>query len=136
MKKKSSAQNAETDITAAHARINHILSSSPAVSYSFEATGNHNATFVSENIKDLLGYEPGEYLDDRNFWAERLHPDYTSDVASGWMGHLLKKGHLINEYRFRHKDSSYRWLRDELKVIYDDANKPIEIVGSWSDITE
>ena len=122
-------------IAAAHARINHILASSPAVLYSFEATGNNNATFVSENIKDLLGYEPGEYLGDRNFWEERLHPDDAPDVASGWMGHLLKEGHHINEYRFCHKDGSYRWVHDELRVIYDDANKPIEIVGSWSDIT-
>jgi len=129
------AKKAEVAITAAHARLNHILAFSPTVVYSFEATGNYNATFVSENIKDLLGYEPGEYLGDRNFWEERLHPDDAPNVASGWMGHLLKEGHHINEYRFRHKDGSYHWVHDELRVIYDDANKPVEIVGSWSDIT-
>jgi len=128
-------KEAEATADAAHARINHILASSPAVLYSFEATGNNNATFVSENIKDLLGYEPKEYLDDRNFWVERIHPDDASNVRSGWMGHLLKVGHHVNEYRFRHKDGSYLWVHDELRVIYDDANKPVEIIGSWSDIT-
>jgi len=127
--------NGHKEADAAHARINHILASSPAVLYSFEATGNNNATFVSENIKDLLGYEPEEYLDDRNFWVERIHPDDASNVRSGWMGHLLKVGHHVNEYRFRHKDGSYRWVNDELRVVHDEAGKPVEIIGSWSDIT-
>ncbi|NIP48741.1 MAG: PAS domain-containing protein, partial [Gammaproteobacteria bacterium] len=37
---------------------------------------------------------------------------------------------------FRCKDGSYRWVSDELRVIYDNAGKPLEVVGSWSDISE
>ena len=94
------AKKAEAAVTEAHARINHILSSSPSVIYSFTVTENNNATFVSENIKDLLGYKPDEYLSDRKFWEKRLHPDDAPNVATGWMGHLLKEGHHINEYRY------------------------------------
>ncbi|NIN35594.1 MAG: PAS domain-containing protein, partial [Gammaproteobacteria bacterium] len=98
---------------AVQARINHILSSSPAVLYSFEATGSNNPIFVSENLTKVFGYEPREYLEDRNFVPARVHPEDASGLARGF-AQLFKAGHLINEYRFRCKDGSYRWVSDEL----------------------
>jgi len=131
--KKRSTQNAAGTLTS-HARINHILASSPAVLYSFEATGNQTPTFIGENVRKVFGYEPSEYLEDRNFVPDRIHPDDIARVEAN-LSHLFKEGYLINEYRFRCKDSSYHWVSDELKVIFDEAGKPVEIVGSWSDIT-
>jgi len=125
---------AEEAIASANARINHVLASSPAVLYSFEATGNYAPTFISENVQEVFGYEPREYLEDRNFVPDRIHPDDAARIGSD-LSHLFKEGHLINEYRFRHKDGNYRWVSDELRVNYDDAGKPVEIFGSWSDIS-
>jgi hypothetical protein len=31
-------------------------------------------TFVSQNIKDWLGYEPREYLESADFWRRCVHP--------------------------------------------------------------
>jgi PAS domain-containing protein len=39
-------------------RLSYLLSTSPAVTYTCEPAGDFTATFVSENIKDQLGYEP------------------------------------------------------------------------------
>ena len=36
----------------------------------------------------------------------------------------------------RHRDGHYRWIQDQLKVIRDDLQIPVELVGTWSDITE
>jgi PAS domain S-box-containing protein len=127
-------KEAEAIAEAARARINHILLSSPAVLYSFEATGDNNPTFVSENLREVFGYEPSEYLKDRNFVPKHIHPEDTSDLSKGF-AQLFKNGHLVNEYRFRRKDGSYCWVSDELRVIYDEASKPLEVFGSWSDIT-
>ncbi|NIQ08183.1 MAG: PAS domain-containing protein, partial [Gammaproteobacteria bacterium] len=66
----------------------------------------------------MFGYEPREYLEDRNFVPARVHPEDASGLARGF-AQLFKAGHLINEYRFRCKDGSYRWVSDELRVIYD-----------------
>ncbi len=76
-------KEAEEAVAAAHARINHILASSPAVVYSFEATGDNAPTFASGNIRDVFGYEPSDYLEDRNFVPDRIHPDPTSEISSG-----------------------------------------------------
>lgn len=60
---------------AAATRLARLLDASPAVIYSFEAKGDFAPTFVSENIARLFGYAASEYLDNPNFWRERVHPD-------------------------------------------------------------
>src|SRR5690606_14584000 len=46
------------------------------------------------------------------------------------------EGHLTNEYRFRQKDGSFRWFRDEARLLRDEAGTPREVVGTWVDITD
>jgi PAS domain-containing protein len=48
---------------AAATRLARLLSSSPAVIYSFEAKGDFSPTFVSENIARIFGYAASEYLE-------------------------------------------------------------------------
>ena len=62
-------------LVAAQDRLVRVLSSAPAVIYSYKATGDFAPNIVSENIKSLLGYEPREYLENADFWRERVHPD-------------------------------------------------------------
>jgi PAS domain S-box-containing protein len=116
-------------------RLQHLLSSSPVVIYAVDPAADFAATFVSDNIKTLLGYDPEEYVGDPKFWVDRLHPDDAPYMMS-WMSHLMEKGWQVSEYRFRHKDGSYRWLHDELRMIYDAQGAPKEVVGSSIDITE
>jgi adenylate cyclase len=48
---------------------------------------------------------------------------------------LSHNGAHACEYRFRRKDDSYCWVNDEQRLTRDINDKPLEIVGSWSDIT-
>jgi rsbT co-antagonist protein RsbR len=34
------------------------------------------------------------------------------------------------------KDGSYRWIHDQLRLMCDDQGHPVEMVGSWQDITD
>jgi PAS domain S-box-containing protein len=111
-----------------------LLNSSPAVLYSFEATGDNSPTFISDNVRAVFGYEPREYLEGPTFWLERVHPDHISSVLTDF-DHLFAVGHHRQEYRFRHKDGTYRWVDDNMHLIRDNAGRPLEVVGSWSDIT-
>jgi len=115
-------------------RLDFLLTSAPAVTYCFEARGNFSPTFVSDNIKDLLGYEKNDYLKDGNFVPSRIHPDDAQRVQDD-LSRLFKEGHLVHEYRFLCKDGHYCWVNDELHVLTDDYGEPLEVVGSWSDIT-
>jgi PAS domain S-box-containing protein len=126
---------AEEAKAAAHARLSQLLANSPAVIYSYKATGDFAPTFVSQNIRDWLGYEPQEYLEDANFWRRCVHPDDLAAVEAE-SARLFKKGDHTTEYRFRKKDDSYCWVNDKQRLLHDEIGQPVEVVGSWSDITE
>jgi PAS domain S-box-containing protein len=128
-------KRAEQALLATQTRLSHLLTSSPAVLYSFEAGGSYAPTFVSENITRLFGYEPREYLESPKFWLDRVHPDDYPRVATGF-DRLFELGRHSYEYRFRHKDGTYRWVSDELRLSRDNDGEPLEVVGSWSDVTE
>jgi signal transduction histidine kinase len=49
---------------------------------------------------------------------------------------LSKTGQEVCEYRFRHNDGTYRWMRDEARLMRDVSGAPIEVIGYWIDITE
>ena len=119
----------------ARERLTQLLSVSPAVIYSFKAGGDFAPTFVSTNIETLFGYAPCEYLNNPNFWRERVHPDDLQRVEIEVVD-LLKNGKHALEYRFRRKDGSYCWVNDDQHVIRDERGEPLEIMGSWSDITK
>ncbi|MEE9542563.1 MAG: diguanylate cyclase, partial [Thermodesulfobacteriota bacterium] len=115
-------------------RLEHLLSASPAVIYTSKTDGDYSLTFISDNIRDQLGYEPRDFIVNQRFWAEGIHPDDIERVLAERL-EVLKQGQYVHEYRFRHKDGSYRWMHDKLKLVKDDDGAPHEIVGSWIDIT-
>ena len=126
---------AEEEKAKAYARLSRLLRSSPAVIYSYMATGGFEPTFVSENIRDWLGYEPQEYLEHPNFWWNRVHPDDLATVQAE-TSRLFETGFHTIEYRFLKKDGTYCWVNDAQQLIQDEKGQVVEVVGSWSDITE
>jgi PAS domain S-box-containing protein len=130
----SDRKRAEAEAAAARDRVEHLLARSPAVIYSFKASGDYGPTFISPNIKELLGYEREEYLGSPDFWRARVHPEDLLRIEKDY-GRLFEEGHHANEYRFRKKDGSYCWISDEMQLLRDAAGEPSEIVGAWNDIT-
>ncbi len=130
----SEQKRAEEAVFAARDRLNHLLRSSAAVIYSFQAKGDHLPTFVSDNLRDLIGYETHEYLENANFWRSRIHPDDISQVEAQY-SRLFELGSHAQEYRFLHKAGNYCWLHDELRLVRDSEGNPIEVIGAWTDVT-
>ncbi|XYD08006.1 response regulator [Methylobacterium sp. NMS12] len=128
-------KRAEQVLQATQGRLTYLLTASPSMICSFEVGGRNAPTFISENVRDLLGYEPGDYLAGPEFWLERLHPDDRDRVLAEFP-HLLADGHNVIEYRFLHANGTYRWVRDEQRLLRDSSGQPVEVVESWSDITE
>jgi PAS domain S-box-containing protein len=126
---------AEGALLAAQGRLAHLLTSSRVVIFSLEAKGEYQRTFISENVRDFIGYEPEEVLAEPDFWSTHVHPDDRDGVLERFPT-LFDAGYLTQEYRFRLKDGSYRWVCSDLQLIYDEAGVPLEVVGSWSDINE
>jgi len=127
-------KRAEEAVAAARDRTEYLVASSPAVIYSFKATGDYAPTFISRNVKDLLGYDREEYLSSPDFWQSRIHPSDAPRIVRAY-SRLFEEDRLSSEYRFRKKDGSYCWVSDDVQVLRNPAGDPVEVVGAWSDIT-
>ena len=102
--------------SAAEERLTHLLAACPAVVYSFRATGDFAPTFVSENLRDLLGYDPRDYLENADFWRCRVHPDDLAAVEAE-AAHLFASGRHAVEYRFLRGDGS--WVLGQRRAMPD-----------------
>jgi len=131
-------RRAEQELAAARARLQHLLVSGPAVIYSSQAARDYAITFVSDNITRQLGYGVNEVIDDPTFWGSRVHPEDAPRALSALAAFVERPDgeHQSHQYRVRHKDGTYRWIHDQRRLLRDASGSPIEIVGSWVDVTE
>ena len=116
-------------------RLEFLLANTPAILYSMRATDDFANTFVSANVREVLGHPPETFLKDTRFWLSQVHPDDApAAVASFHKRPALET--MVREYRFRHGDGTYRWIHDETRAVPDATGQPQELVGYWFDITE
>ncbi|BAY22903.1 two-component hybrid sensor and regulator [Calothrix sp. NIES-2100] len=115
-------------------RLQFVLSSSPAVIFTVKPNSNE-ITFVSDNIRTMLGYTPDDFVLDSGFWTSHVHPEDAPQIVAG-MTQLYEQGQHIHEYRFLHQAGHYVWMRNELRLIRDQQRNPIEIVGYGADISD
>jgi PAS domain S-box-containing protein len=123
-----------TELRRARERFQYVLTVTPGVIYTTQASGNYACTFVSENVDAVMGFSPWEMIEEPEFWFSRLHPDDARGVVPA-MQSLIKQGGGTIEYRLRNRDRNYIWIRDTFRVIQDDRGRPLELVGSWADIS-
>jgi PAS domain S-box-containing protein len=128
----------EEELRSTEERLEYVVTSNPAVIYSGKPRADlsdWDLTYLSENVTNLLGYEAGEYVGSPEFWTHIVHPTDRPSVMAQVPG-LWEKGRFTFEYRMRHKDGEYRWIREEANVIRDAKGKPVDVTGYWIDITE
>ncbi|MGB7890497.1 MAG: PAS domain S-box protein [Microcoleus sp.] len=126
---------AEQALQATTNRLNFLLNYSPVVIFSSKPAGDYGATFISENIKDIWGYETSEFLEDSKFWVNHLHPDDLGTVVHG-LANLFINDLYFQEYRFRRSDGVYRWMLAQFRLIQDHSGTPVEILGYLIDISD
>ena len=115
-------------------RMEDLLLTSPAVIYTCKSSGDYRATYVTPNVKAQLGYDPQDFTDRTDFWLNHIHPNDRQRVQRE-LAALFETDQHNHEYRFRHKDGTYRWMHDQTRLIRDSQGRPVEIVGTWIDVT-
>ncbi|MCP4349081.1 MAG: PAS domain S-box protein [Desulfobacterales bacterium] len=125
----------EWEIMTMWTQLEYLLASSPAVIYTCRPGRDFEATFVSKNVSDMVGYGSNEFTNNPGFWLEHIHPDDRSRISDRLT--LLKdQEYCSTDYRLRHRNGNYVWIYDKLRIAHDTEGKPVEITGSWLDITE
>jgi len=127
-------QQAELKLRSVTERFQYLLATTPAVIFSCKLGGNYEVTYVSENIVSMIGYEAQEFIEGSLDWHSLIHPK-DREIVDTAFAQILEKESISYEYRERHKDGSYRWIYDEVKLVKDAAGIPVECVGYGVDIT-
>jgi PAS domain S-box-containing protein len=128
-------KRAQEELKATHERLKYLLVSTSVAIYTSKTSGNYGATSITENVRELTGYQPRAFIENSSFWIDHVHPEDRERVLNE-VPIVFEKGSHVYEYRFLHKDGSYRWMRDELRLTRDEEERPFEIVGYWIDVTD
>ncbi|CRM08213.1 PAS domain-containing sensor histidine kinase [Pseudomonas sp. 24 R 17] len=130
----SDIKNQQLQAAAAHARLDNLIASSPAVIYVQRyVSGALHPAFFSDSLLPLLGWTLAECNHDS--LASLIHPE-DRDLYFERTRQLLREGAVRSRYRLRDKQGQYHWLLDEAKLLRDDLGLPLEAVGLWLDVTE
>jgi PAS domain S-box-containing protein len=123
---------AERERDALASRLAHYLSTSPTITYSLVLEGGAvRWMWVSENIRELLGYTMEEALKP-DWWLDHVHSE-DRKAALGAIARLAETKVVSQEYRFKRKDRTLVWLHDEMRIARDGG---LEIVGTLTDVSD
>ncbi|MHC4887188.1 MAG: transporter substrate-binding domain-containing protein, partial [Planctomycetota bacterium] len=96
-----------------------------------------NRVLYSSEWKRLIGYEDDEISDNYEEWRRRVHPDDLGQALDSIEEAIQSEGRdYRSEFRFLHKDGSYRWVLSQASIITDRSGNAVRMVGSHIDITE
>ncbi|MBL8291822.1 MAG: PAS domain-containing protein [Bryobacterales bacterium] len=115
-------------------RLEGLLRHLPGVVHSCLPEYPFITTFASHQVARLFGYSSEDFKG-IDLWFARIHPDDLSGVLAA-VGRLHESSSVTTEYRFRHRDGTYREVRDTMSAVHGEDGGIVEIVGYWEDITE
>jgi PAS domain S-box-containing protein len=81
----------------------------------------------------LFGLPPGAFDGTYKTWKRMMAPDWPIVVDA--IKHAHETGRVAAEYRVVWPDGSLHWLSTNGRMFFDDAGKPLRMVGFTSDVT-
>lgn len=134
-------KQAQQIIVENEARLDYLLGSSPAIIFTCAPADNYRCLSISDNVQDVLGYTPDDFIQNPDFWLNHLHPADLNRVLAGlqaWDQQTLYQ----HEYRLLCADGVYRWFEARLKMSFaplstdDLSTEEMICIGSLIDITD
>ncbi|MFO1437943.1 MAG: ATP-binding protein [Verrucomicrobiaceae bacterium] len=96
-----------------------------------------NEVFFSPRWKDMIGYDDEELANDFSTFETRVHPEDHDRVMQTVKDYLYGPlDRYAVEFRFQHKNGSWRWMLARGRALRDPDGKPYRMAGSHTDITE
>lgn len=125
---------AEENLRRTKAQLQRMVRMSPVIIFSLDPANPDNVLFVSENLSLLFGYDEADFYRGIKFWSDLVHPDDLPHVIEVFK-HLLVGEHLDLEFRLRNREGEYRWVHENVSLLTDETGKPVELIGTFMDIT-
>jgi PAS domain S-box-containing protein len=132
----SERKRAEDALRAAEAQYRTLIEQIPAIIYTATIDEQSSTSYVSPQVETTLGFTPEEWLANPNLWLEQVHPDDRERVLETIGRTHISAGAVPIEFRSFTRDGRLVWLRDEARVVRDQAGRPLFMQGISLDITD
>lgn len=97
----------------------------------------NNEFAFNKGIQGIFGYDKEEVGNTPKWWFDRIHPQDTIRISISTYGFLEKKSHKWqDQYRFKCKDGSYKYILDRGFLVFDNDLQAIRMIGAMQDITQ
>jgi diguanylate cyclase (GGDEF)-like protein/PAS domain S-box-containing protein len=116
-------------------RYRGLIDSLPAVIY-LQRLIDGTMVEVSPGIRQLLGVEPEDWLDDPQGPLAPIHPDDLERVAAERERCMGAGGPCRLQYRATHADGTTVWISEETTIIEDESGTPTYWLGLMLDVSE
>lgn len=91
-------------------------------------------SYVSDKVKDILGYSAEEWLNTPNFWQEHIYQEDRDDAVNLCHNATQKLRDHALDYRMVAADGHLVWIKDFVSVVGKEG-KPSKLYGIMVDIT-
>ena len=101
----------------------------------FASPDGREVLYVSPATQRVYGRSAQDFLDDPDLWMAVVHPDDRERLVASASALRHAGGLRSIEYRIRHTDGGWRWLRDRASVLMSPAGEVVAVGGVAEDIT-
>ncbi|HUG10488.1 MAG TPA: PAS domain S-box protein [Opitutaceae bacterium] len=125
---------AEIAMQESEARYRTLIERIPAVTFTALLDDKNTFTFISPQVRTMLGFTVEEWIDSPGLWLEQMHPEDRSQAANALFG--KKEGPVRCEYRLLRKDGGIRRVVTEAATLRGEAGGESHLHGLIFDVTE
>ncbi|WP_298155738.1 PAS domain S-box protein [Flavobacterium sp.] len=91
----------------------------------------------NKGIQGVYGYKKDEVGNNSKWWFDRIHPEDSIRMSVKLYAFLEQKTQKWqDEYRFKCRDGSYRYVLDRGFLLFNEKGEPIRMIGAMQDITK
>lgn len=110
----------------------------PVILIQWPMDENAPLLFISDNVKEILGYDVSDFLEDKLLYPDIVHPDDLNELQEHIRIQLGEGSDVVFEkpYRVRKKNGKYLWVQDYGYVQRDSSGRQTGIMGYIYDVTE
>lgn len=124
---------AQAEISDWKNRYDLVIAASGQLVYDYDlSTG---AIVWGGDLQRVLGFSVGEMTGGIAQWKEMIHPEDRDGTLRERDISEKKLASYDKEYRFRHKNGSYRWMHDRGFFLPDETGKAGRMIGMMNDVS-
>ncbi len=128
-------KRAEQERDEAQSRYRELVEALPLVTYIDNVDDHATNVYTSPQVQELLGWSVEDWAGNTGFFEELLHPDDAERVMTQVAHENSTREGFRAEYRLRHKNGDYVWVRDHSAIV-EDARGELFARGFLLDITK